>query len=434
MRIYDIISKKRDGEQLSRDEIYYWVNEYAKGNIPDYQISALLMAIYLRGMNRTETLDLTMAMVESGDIVDLSNIPGIKVDKHSTGGVGDKTTLILAPLVASTGLPIIKMSGRGLGHTGGTIDKLESIPGFNAQINISDFQNHINKVGVLLTGQTPNLVPADKKIYSLRDVTATVESIPLIAASIMSKKIASGSDAIVLDVKAGNGALIKDTESAFKLAEEMVSIGIGAGRTLTAVISNMNQPLGNAVGNSLEVIEAIDTLKGKGPSDLHELCIILGAHMLLLGKRVETLEKGKELLNQNIKSGQALKKLYEIILNQNGNPEILYNYNLLPKAKNKIEILSPVDGYINRIDTEKIGIASLMSGAGRTIKEEPIDPSAGIVLKKKTGSIVEKDDVLAYLYINHKENIKEIVDIITHSFFISKSVPQKEKLVLGIIK
>lgn len=433
MRIYDIISKKRDGKPLSREEIFYWVSEYTNDNIPDYQISALLMAIYLRGMNKRELIDLTTAMVKSGETVDLSSIPGIKVDKHSTGGVGDKTTLVLAPLVASTGVPIVKMSGRGLGHTGGTIDKLESIPGFNTQVNISDLIDSVKLIGIVLAGQTGNLVPADKKIYSLRDVTATVESIPLIAASIMSKKIASGADAIVLDVKAGSGAFIKDTNSAFELAQEMVSIGAGIGKSVIAVVSNMNQPLGYAVGNSLEVMEAIETLKGNGPSDLYELCMVLGSYMLLLAKRVDTIEQARELLEQKIKNAQAIEKLYQLIKNQNGDTEVLKNFDILPKAQHQIAILSPEDGYIDSIDTEKIGIGALMAGAGRITKETQIDLGAGIILKKKIRDKVKKDDVLAFLYLNNESQIKNIKNIIKSSFSISKDNPKIEKLIFGIV-
>jgi pyrimidine-nucleoside phosphorylase len=433
MRMYDIIAKKRDGMELTGDEIEFWVKGYTNGTIPDYQISALLMAIFLKGMSKREIVDLTMSMVESGEILDLSNISGIKVDKHSTGGVGDKTTLVLGPLVASAGVPVAKMSGRGLGHTGGTIDKLESIPGFNTQIDQKKFIDCVNKVGIAIVGQTGNLVPADKKIYALRDVTATVNNIPLIASSIMSKKIAAGSDAILLDVKTGSGAFMKDVDTAFELAREMVEIGMGVGKDVIAVISDMDQPLGYAVGNSLEVMEAIDTLKGAGPQDLTDLCLTLGAYMLILSKKVHSVEEGKVILNEKLQSGEALQKLSQLIESQGGEKAVINNYNLFPQAKYIVDVHSATEGYISHIDSEKIGIASLVSGAGRVTKESSIDLSAGIVLNKKLGDNVAKNEALATIYTNNESKINEIAGLILTSYRITGEPVQANNLIYGVV-
>ncbi|MDK2801488.1 MAG: pyrimidine-nucleoside phosphorylase [Clostridiales bacterium] len=431
--MYDIIAKKRDGIELTKDEISFSVKGYTNGNIPDYQFSALLMAIFLRGMNKRETVDLTMAMVESGDRMDLSSIDGIKVDKHSTGGVGDKTTLVLAPLVAAAGIPVAKMSGRGLGHTGGTIDKLESIPGFNTQLDQKNFLDSVKKINIAIAGQTGNLVPADKKIYALRDVTATVNNISLIASSIMSKKIAAGSDAILLDVKTGNGAFMKDIDAAFNLAQEMVDIGKGINKEIIAVISDMNQPLGYAIGNSLEVIEAIETLKGVGPQDLTDLCITLGAYMLMLGKKVDSIEAGKEIAKNQINSGKALKKLSELIESQNGNKAVINNYDLLPKAKYITKIYADFEGYVEHIDTEKIGIASLITGAGRVTKESAIDLSAGIILHKKVGDRVFKEQAIATIYANDKAKIEETKQLILSSYYMTEIPVKPNQLIYGIV-
>ncbi|MGE4282902.1 MAG: pyrimidine-nucleoside phosphorylase [Clostridia bacterium] len=433
MRMYDIIAKKRDGIELSSEEINYWIQGYTKGDIPDYQSSALLMAIFLKGMSKRETVDLTMSMAGSGEQLDLSSIKGVKVDKHSTGGVGDKTTLILGPLVASAGVPVAKMSGRGLGHTGGTIDKLEAIPGFNTQLTQSEFIDNVNKIGISIVGQTGNLVPADKKIYALRDVTATVNHISLIASSIMSKKIAAGSDAIILDVKMGNGAFMKDVDEAFQLAQEMVEIGDGAGKGITAVITDMNQPLGYAVGNSIEVIEAIETLKGKGPKDLTDLCLTLGSHMLVMSKKVTTVEEGKIILTEKLYSGQALKKFEELIISQGGDKNVIEHYDLFPQTKFVEKVAVKDEGYVEFINSEKIGIASLVSGAGRITKESKIDVGAGIILHKKIGDKVKQGDIIASIYLSDDAKLEEIHAHIIAAYKISTVPAKEQKLVHGII-
>ena len=368
MRMYDIIQKKRDGGELTKDEISFFVKGYTNGEIPDYQASALMMAIYFNKMNYNETLELTMEMAKSGDNMDLSGIEGVKVDKHSTGGVGDKTTLVVAPLVAAAGAPVAKMSGRGLGHTGGTIDKLEAFDGFNVGMSMEKFTSSVTGIGIAISAQTGNLAPADKKLYALRDVTATVENISLIAGSIMSKKLASGADAIVLDVKSGSGAFMKDDEGAFELAQEMVSIGLGAGRDLVALITDMDQPLGKAVGNSLEVIEAIDTLKGNGPKDLEDICLHLGAHMLLLSKKVGTIDEGLQRLRDVMESGEGLEKLKELVKNQGGDPSYVDDISKFKKADIVKEVVSEHEGYVCSIKTDEIGRATLVLGAGRENK------------------------------------------------------------------
>ncbi|MED2010883.1 pyrimidine-nucleoside phosphorylase [Brevibacillus borstelensis] len=410
MRMVDIIAKKRDGLELSSEEIQFLVSGYTDGSIPDYQMSAWAMAVLLRGMTPRETGDLTLAMAGSGEQLDLSSLKGIKVDKHSTGGVGDKTTLVVAPLVAAAGIPVAKMSGRGLGHSGGTIDKLESFAGFQVERTREQFLQQVREIGVSVIGQSGNLTPADKKLYALRDVTATVEAVPLIASSIMSKKIAAGADAILLDVKVGKGAFMKTLEQAETLASAMVQIGTQVGRRTVAVISDMNQPLGFAVGNALEVKEAIDTLAGRGPKDLTELALAIGAHMLVLGELVADVEEGRKRLEEIMDSGKAVEKLAQMIEAQGGNKEDVYNPDRLPKASLTAEVKASQDGYISAIDAETVGHASVVLGAGRLTKEMPIDLAVGIVLAKKRGDQVRKGDVLATVHANDEKLLKQAVE------------------------
>lgn len=433
MRMYDVILKKRNNLELNKEEIDFFINGFTEGTIPDYQASALLMAIYFNGMNKRETADLTMAMAKSGDRLDLSKINGIKVDKHSTGGVGDKTTILLAPMVASCGVPVAKMSGRGLGHTGGTIDKLESIPGFSVSIPEERFINNVNKLGLALVAQTGCLAPADKKIYALRDVTTTVDSIPLIASSIMSKKIASGADAIVLDVKVGDGAFMKDEESATLLAREMVKIGNNVGVKTIAVISDMNQPLGYAVGNSLEIIEAINTLKGNGPLDLLELCFALGSNMLLLAKRVDTLEEGRALLKENIDNGNALNKLKEFVLAQGGDISYIDDTSKFESAKYKIEVIAESNGMVTKINAQEVGIIAMEIGAGRATKEDKIDLSVGIVFNKKCSDKVKEGDILAVIYANDKDKGEKARQKLLKNIIIGDSLEKDIPLIYKTI-
>lgn len=393
MRMVDIIEKKRDGKSLSKEEIEFFIKGYTNGDIPDYQASSLAMAIFFQDMNDEERAALTMAMVNSGDVIDLSKINGIKVDKHSTGGVGDTTTLVLAPLVAAVGVPVAKMSGRGLGHTGGTIDKLESIKGFHVEISEEDFIKLVNENQVAVIGQSGNLTPADKKLYALRDVTGTVNSIPLIASSIMSKKIAAGADAIVLDVKTGNGAFMKTLEDAEALAHAMVSIGNNVGRNTMAIISDMSQPLGRAIGNALELKEAIDTLNGKGPEDLTELVLTLGSQMVVLANRANTLEEARQLLNEAIENGSALEKFKTFLENQGGDASVVDAPELLPTATYQIEYKAQSSGVVSELIANEIGVASMMLGAGRQTKEDEIDLSVGIVLNKKVGDVVKEENL-----------------------------------------
>lgn len=396
MRMYDVIAKKRDGGELSTEEIYEFIDGYVKGEIPDYQASALLMAIYFNGMNDREILDLTMSMANSGDMVDLSPIDGIKVDKHSTGGVGDKTTLIVAPIVAANGVKVAKMSGRGLGHTGGTVDKLESIPGFKTALTQEEFFNVVKQTGISVIGQSGNLTPADKKLYALRDVTATVESIPLIASSIMSKKIAAGSDCILLDVKTGSGAFMKTVDKSIELAQEMVRLGENAGRRTCALITDMDVPLGNNIGNSLEVIEAVNTLKGNGPADLTHEILYLAANMMELaglGNEEECLSKAQAVIDD----GSALQCLIDMVKAQGGDASVIENTDNFVKAKYSYEVKAPVSGYIASMNTEGCGIASVMLGAGRETLDSPIDMAAGIIISRKTGDEVKAGDVIATL-------------------------------------
>ena len=403
MRMVDLIIKKQGGKELTKEEIRFLIEGYTDGSVPDYQMSAFAMAVYFQDMTDRERVEFTMAIAESGDQIDLSEIDCIKVDKHSTGGVGDTTTLVLAPLVASLGVPVAKMSGRGLGHTGGTLDKLESIPGFKIEISEEDFIELVNKNKVAVIGQSGDLCPADKKLYALRDVTGTVNSLPLIAGSIMSKKIAAGADAIVLDVKVGAGAFMKSIEDAEELAHAMVAIGNLAGRNTMAIISDMSQPLGYAVGNTLEIEEAIETLKGQGPADLEELCLELGAQMVYLGEKATSLEEARELLKEKLHNGEALEKFKEFIAAQHGNPEVVNDYSLMPQAKDKKEVYAEESGYVAEIDADAIGVAAMSLGAGRTTKESEIDLAAGLMLHKKVGEKVAKGDLLVTLYANDKD-------------------------------
>lgn len=434
MKMIDIISKKRAGMELATDEINFFVQNYTEGSIPDYQVSALLMAICFQKMNMRETSDLTMAMVNSGDILDLSNIDGIKVDKHSTGGVGDTTTLVLTPMVAALGIPVAKMSGRGLGHTGGTIDKLESFEGFSVEISEEQFIDNVNNNKISIMGQTADLAPADKKLYALRDVTGTVENISLISSSIMSKKIAAGADAIVLDVKIGDGAFMKSFESAKELAEAMVSIGKNVNRNTVAVISDMDQPLGLAVGNALEVKEAIDTLNGVGPKDLLELCLTLGSNMVVLAKKAQTVEEARQMLLKVIEDKSALKKLKEFVASQGGNPEQVENTELLPKAKHIVEVKSEEEGYVSKIDSQRIGLIAMELGAGRATKEDNVDLAVGIVLNKKRKDKVSKGDILAYIHSNDESKIENAAKNIIESYHITEESPEDIPLIYGVIR
>lgn len=418
MRMVDIIEKKRDGQELTTAEINFFIEGYTKGEIPDYRASALAMAIYFQDMNDRERADLTRAMVESGDTIDLSAIDGVKVDKHSTGGVGDTTTLVLAPLVASLGVPVAKMSGRGLGHTGGTIDKLESIAGFHVELTREQFIDLVNRDKVAVIGQSGNLTPADKKLYALRDVTGTVNSIPLIASSIMSKKIAAGADAIVLDVKTGDGAFMKTQEDAEKLAHAMVRIGNHVGRKTIAIISDMSQPLGFAIGNALEVKEAIETLQGKGPKDLTELVLTLGSQMVILAGKAKTSEEAKEMLLDAIHSGKALAKFKEFLANQGGDASIVDDLTKLPQAKYKIELPAKQSGYISRMVADEIGVASMILGAGRATKEDVIDLAVGLVLHKKVGDKVEEGESILTIYSN-RENVEDVKQKLYDNIFIA---------------
>lgn len=418
MRMVDIIEKKRDGQELTTAEINFFIEGYTKGEIPDYQASALAMAIFFQDMTDRERADLTRAMVESGDTIDLSAIDGVKVDKHSTGGVGDTTTLVLAPLVASLGIPVAKMSGRGLGHTGGTIDKLESIAGFHVELTREQFIDLVNRDKVAVIGQSGNLTPADKKLYALRDVTGTVNSIPLIASSIMSKKIAAGADAIVLDVKTGDGAFMKTQEDAEKLAHAMVRIGNHVGRKTIAIISDMSQPLGFAIGNALEVKEAIETLQGKGPKDLTELVLTLGSQMVILAGKAKTSEEAKEMLLDAIHSGKALAKFKEFLANQGGDASIVDDLTKLPQAKYKIELPAKQSGYISRMVADEIGVASMILGAGRATKEDVIDLAVGLVLHKKVGDKVEEGESILTIYSN-RENVEDVKQKLYDNIFIA---------------
>ena len=420
MRMYDLIVKKKKGEELSTEEIRYMIGGFTDGSIPDYQMSAMTMAICFQGMSRRETVDLTLAMRDSGDVMDLSGITGVKVDKHSTGGVGDKTSLALAPLVASLGVPVAKMAGRGLGHTGGTIDKLECFPGFTTEISEELFVHNVNTIGIAIAAQTANLAPADKKLYALRDVTGTVDQMSLIASSIMSKKLACGSDAIVLDVKTGNGAFMKHYEDSVALAKAMVDIGQMAGKKTAAVITDMDQPLGYAIGNSLEVIEAINTLCGKGPEDFREVVFALGSLMLQLAGRAADETEARALLDGAIANGSALKKLAEFVEAQGGDPSPVYDTSLLPIAGDTLVVTAERDGYVHRILAEEIGIACMSLGGGRETKESAVDLSVGIILKKKKGDKVCAGDTLAVIYGNDMAKMAQAKRRIADAYEISE--------------
>lgn len=433
MRMVDIIKKKRNGHELMKSEMDFFVEGYTKGQIPDYQVSALLMAIFFQKMSKEETVHLTQAMIRSGDMIDLSVVQGIKVDKHSTGGVGDKTTIVLAPVVAALGAPVAKMSGRGLGHTGGTLDKLESIPGFRLDIKKEDFVKQVNEHKVAIAGQTAEIAPADKKLYALRDVTGTVDNISLIAGSIMSKKLACGADAIVLDVKTGSGAFMKTLDESFELAKEMVDIGNGVGKETIALITDMDEPLGNAIGNSLEVIEAIETLKGNGPKDFYDICCELAAQMLLLAKKVSSRKEGFHLAQEVIQDGRALRKFEELIEIQGGNPKVTEDYTLFPTAHYQEEVFLTGSGYVTSIQAEQIGMAALALGAGRETKESEIDLSTGIILKKKIGDFIDENTPIAIIFYNKKEKSEEAKSLINQSFTLSRTKPSPKKTIHGFV-
>ncbi|MDN4618859.1 pyrimidine-nucleoside phosphorylase [Paenibacillus sp. PsM32] len=418
MRMVDLIEKKRDGKELTTEEINFIINGYTHDEIPDYQMSAFAMAVFFKDMTERERADLTMAMVNSGDTIDLSAIEGIKVDKHSTGGVGDTTTLVLAPLVAALDIPVAKMSGRGLGHTGGTVDKLEAVEGFHVEITNEEFIKLVNENKIAVIGQSGNLTPADKKLYGLRDVTATVNSIPLIASSIMSKKIAAGSDAIVLDVKTGAGAFMKTAEDAKELAHAMVSIGNNVGRKTMAVISDMSQPLGLAIGNSLEVKEAIDTLKGEGPADLEELCMALGSQMVYLAGKASSLDEAREKLKEVIANGKALEKFKLFLASQGGDASVVDQPERLPQAKFLIEVPAKEDGFVAELVADEIGTAAMLLGAGRATKESEIDLAVGLMLNKKVGDAVKVGDSLVTIHAN-RENVEDVLKKLYESIRIA---------------
>ena len=434
MRMYDLILKKKQGKELNTEEINWMIKEFTEGRIPDYQMSAMTMAICFQGMDKRETFDLTMAMRDSGDVLDLSRIDGIKVDKHSTGGVGDKVSLVLTPIVASLGVPVAKMSGRGLGHTGGTIDKLESFSGFSTEISEEKFIDSVNTIGIAIAGQTANLAPADKKLYALRDVTATVDQMSLIASSIMSKKLASGADAIVLDVKTGNGAFMQTEEDAIALAKAMVDIGNRAGKQTVAVITDMDEPLGNAVGNALEIKEVIDALHGDGPEDLMEVVYALGTQMLLLAKRAEDEEIARNLITESIQERKALKKFAEFIENQGGNREEILHLDMLPKARYVIPVLAEEEGCIERILAQDIGIACMTLGGGRENKESTIDHGVGIILTKKISDTVKKGETLALIHANSKEKAVLASGLVKNAYQIAKEPAKKAPMVKCIIR
>ena len=433
MNIVDLIIKKRDGGKLTKEEIEFFIKGVTDSSIPDYQVSAMLMAIYFQDLDNEETSELTMAMAHSGGTFDLSSVEGIKVDKHSTGGVADTTTLILAPLVASCGVPVIKMSGRGLGFSGGTLDKLESIPGFKIDVTEEQALAYAKTSGIVLMSQTDNLTPADKKLYALRDVTGTVDNLALISGSIMSKKIAAGADAIVLDVKCGSGAFMKDYPSAVKLAKTMAEIGKSVGRNVTAVISSMDQPLGMNIGNSLEVIEAIEVLKGNVKGDLLDVALTLGAYMLIGAKKVNSVEEGISMLTENINNGKGLAKFRELLIQQHGNPDIIEDYSLLPLSKAKLEVRADSNGYIYSMNTAEIGRSSLETGAGRASKTDSIDFGSGIIMKVRIGDTVSKGDVIAEIYSATEEKCMSAGKYLKDAIEIKAEKPEQPKLILDII-
>ncbi len=433
MNIVDLIIKKRNGGKLSNEEINFFIKGATDSSIPDYQISAMLMAIYFQSLDNDETSELTLAMAESGSMFDLSSVEGIKVDKHSTGGVADTTTLILAPLVASCGAPVVKMSGRGLGFSGGTLDKLEAIPGFRIDVTEDEALRYAKASGIVLMSQTDNLTPADKKLYALRDVTGTVESIPLISGSIMSKKIAAGADAIVLDVKCGSGAFMKDYPSAVRLSKIMVETGKASGRAVTAVISSMDEPLGMNIGNSLEVIEAIEILKGNVKGDLLDVVLTLGAYMLISAKKADTVDSAKEMLLKNIDNGKGLAKFRELLLQQGGDPKIINDYSILPLAKERLTVYADEDGYIYSMNTAKIGRASLETGAGRAAKTDKIDYGAGIIMKVRIGDRVNKGDPLAEIYSATEAKCTSAAGYLKDAIVIKNERPKRPRLILDVI-
>lgn len=434
MRSVDLIQKKRDGGELTPDELEFLIEGYSRGDVPDYQMSAWAMAVFFKGMTAHETAALTMAMAGSGDQVDLSAIHGVKVDKHSTGGVGDKTTLIIGPLVASVGVPVAKMSGRGLGHTGGTIDKLESIEGFHTELTQEAFMKQVNDIGLSVIGQSGDLAPADKKLYALRDVTGTVESIPLIASSVMSKKIAAGADAIVLDVKTGSGAFMKTVQDAEALAQAMVSIGTKVGRKTAAVISDMDQPLGYGIGNALEVAEALDTLRGQGPEDLTELCLTLGAHMVVLGGKAKTFEEAKALLRRQLDNGEALAKFKAFIEAQGGDGSIVDEPVKLPQAPLTVEVTADAAGFVGAIEAEQLGLAAMLLGAGRATKDAVIDYAVGLTLRKKVGDSIQAGDTLAVLHVREKnEAAAQVADRVRRAYDIRAAKPESRPLLLSVV-
>ena len=433
MNMYDLIMKKKKGCELTNEEIRYMIDGYTKEVIPDYQMSAMMMAICFQGMTPEETKNLTLAMAESGDILDLSDIKGIKVDKHSTGGVGDKTSLVLGPMVAALGVSVAKMSGRGLGHTGGTIDKLESFTGFTTALSKDTFVKNVNEIGIAIAGQTADLAPADKKLYALRDVTGTVDQMSLIASSIMSKKLASGADAIVLDVKTGDGAFMKTLEDSVALAEAMVSIGKLAGKKMAAIISDMDQPLGNAVGNILEVKEVIDTLQGNGPKDLEELVLTLGSYMVVAAEKASSVEEARTALKQTLTDGSAFEMFKKFVVAQGGCEEEVLHPEKLPVAKYVEDVVADADGYVAKIQTEEIGRISLLLGGGRETKESEIDLNVGVVLNKKRGDKVEAGDVLATIHANDEEKLAQAKKRLIDAYTIVEEIIDKETLIKGVI-
>jgi len=433
MRTVDLIQRKRDGEELAPEEIEFLVNGYTSGEIPDYQMSAFLMAVFFSGMSDREISRLTECMLGSGDTIDLSHIPGVKVDKHSTGGVGDKTSFIVAPLAAAAGVVVPMMSGRALGHTGGTLDKLESIPGFRTDLSADEFQKQLSELGLCFIGQTDHLVPADRKLYALRDVTATVESIPLISSSIMSKKLAEGLDALVLDVKVGSGAFMKKQVDARRLAQAMVGIGRRMDKKVQALITDMNQPLGYAVGNALEIMEASQTLQNAGPADLTKLSLELAARMIFLGKKAGSLDDARRIAEQHLVDGSAYKKFKAVVAAQGGNPQALDKFELLPNATGMREITSPRAGYVSSINAEDIGTASNMIGAGRDKKEDAIDPAVGIILEVKTGEKVDAGSVLCRLYYTREDRVEDAAGMVEDAFRISSQKPDERELILEVV-
>jgi pyrimidine-nucleoside phosphorylase len=433
MRTVDLIQRKRDGEELAPEEIEFLVEGYTSGDIPDYQMSSFLMAVYFSGMSDREVSRLTECMLRSGDTVDLSAVPGVKVDKHSTGGVGDKTSLIVAPLAAAAGVVVPMMSGRALSHTGGTLDKLESIPGLRTNLTAPEFEKQLAELGLCYIGQTDRLAPADRKLYALRDVTATVESIPLISSSIMSKKLAEGVDALVLDVKVGSGAFMKKQVDARRLAQTMVGIGRRMDKKVQALITNMNQPLGYAVGNALEVMEASQTLQNAGPADLTKLSLELAARMIFLGKKAETLDEARRIAEKHLVDGSAYKKFKQVVAAQGGNPLALDKFELLPNATGMREVSSPRGGYVTSIDAEDIGVASNMIGAGRDKKEDSIDPAVGIILEVKTGEKVDAGSVLCRLYYTKEDRVEEAAEMVEDAFRISGQKPDERELILEVV-